>query len=104
MSGLRGHPPKDIDMSTVEAFRSNYHKKVSVNTAYLVPHGTVRLETVGFRDVPLVGDDLLSAERLVKEGIEQGAVGFSTGSNYYYPGAWGDTCLLYTSPSPRDRG
>ena len=54
--------PKDIDMSTVEAFRSNYHKKVSVNTAYLVPHGTVRLETVGFRDVPLVGDDLLSAE------------------------------------------
>ena len=90
LSGLLGHPPKDIDMSTVEAFRSNYHKKVSVNTAYLVPHGTVRLETVGFRDVPLLGDDLISAERLVKEGMDQGAVGFSTGSSYY-PGAWGDT-------------
>ena len=58
--------------------------------AYLVPQGTVRLEVLGFRDVPLRGDALDRARRLVREGLEQGAVGFSTGSKYY-PGPWADT-------------
>ena len=37
-------------MSSVKAFRSHYHRKVAVNTAYLVPHATVRLEVLGFRE------------------------------------------------------
>ena len=77
-------------MRSVAAFRRHYHRKVAVNTAYLVPQGTVRLEVVGFRDVPLRGADLERAQRLVREGLEQGAVGFSTGSKYY-PGPWADT-------------
>ena len=87
LSGLLGDPPLDLDMSNVSAFRANYHRKVAINTAYLVPAGTVRLEAVGFRDVPLAGEQLEAARRLVREGIEQGAVGFSTGSSYY-PGPW----------------
>jgi N-acyl-D-amino-acid deacylase len=90
LGGLLGDPPEDLDMSSVAAFRANYHKKVALNTAYLVPQGTVRLEVAGFRDVPLDDDALEKAKQLVKEGIEQGAVGFSTGGAYY-PGPWGDT-------------
>jgi N-acyl-D-amino-acid deacylase len=90
LGGLLGDPPEDLDMSSVAAFRRHYHRKVAVNTAYLVPQGTVRLEVVGFRDVPLRGADLERARRLVREGLEQGAVGFSTGSKYY-PGPWADT-------------
>ena len=90
LGGLLGDPPEDLDMSSVSAFRANYHKKVAINTAYLVPQGTVRLEVLGFRDAPLVGDALEKARQLVREGIEQGAVGFSTGGAYY-PGPWGDT-------------
>ncbi|MGH7266933.1 MAG: N-acyl-D-amino-acid deacylase family protein [Candidatus Rokuibacteriota bacterium] len=90
LGGLLGDPPDDLDMRTVAAFRSHYHRKVAVNTAYLVPHGTVRLEVLGFRDAPLTGDALAAAGRLVREGLEQGAVGFSTGSKYY-PGPWADT-------------
>ncbi len=93
LAGLLGDPPEDLDMSSIAAFRSHYHKRVAVNVAYLVPHATVRLETLGFRDVPLVGDDLGKARRLIREGIEQGAVGFSTGSKYY-PGPWADTAEL----------
>ena len=77
-------------MSSVAAFRAHYHRKVAVNTAYLVPHGTVRLETVGFRDAPLAGVALEQARQLVRDGLEQGAVGFSTGSSYY-PGPWSTT-------------
>ena len=90
LSGLLGQPPEALDMSSVASFRSHYHKKVAVNTAYLIPHGTIRLETVGFKDVPLTTNDLNKARQLIVEGFEQGAVGFSTGSSYY-PGAWGDT-------------
>ena len=90
LKGLLGEPPEDLDMSSVEAFRANYHEKVSINTAYLVPNGTVRLEAAGFRDVPLTGDLMARYKDLVREGMEQGAVGFSTGSSYY-PGPWTST-------------
>lgn len=90
LGGLLGDPPEDLDMSSVTAFRANYHKKVAINTAYLVPQGTIRLEVLGFQDTPLVGNAMEKAKRLVREGIEQGAVGFSTGGAYY-PGPWGDT-------------
>ena len=90
LSGILGEPPEGLDMSSVESFRSHYHKKTAVNTAYLVAHGAIRLETLGFRDVPLVGDALSRAQRLVREGIEQGAVGLATGLSYH-PHAWSDT-------------
>ena len=90
LKGLLGEPPENLDISSVAAFRANYHKKVAVNTAYLVPNGTVRLEVVGFHDRPLAGDSMKAAKRLIREGIEQRAVGFSTGSSYY-PGPWTST-------------
>jgi len=90
LSGLLGLPPEGLDMSSVAAFRSHYDRKVSVNTVYLVPHATVRLEVRGFRAGPLQGEELAAARRLVQEGLEQGAVGFTTGSKYY-PGPWADT-------------
>ena len=93
LGGLLGDPPADLDMSSVTAFRGHYHKKVAINTAYLVPHATVRLEVVGFNDVPLRGEHLAKARRMVREGLEQGAVGFTTGSGYY-PGPWADTAEL----------
>ena len=93
LAGLLGEPPEDLDMGSVALFRSHYHRKVSINTAYCVPHGAVRLETVGFKDVPLLGEALDKAKRLVREGIEQGAVGFATGMTYF-PNAWSDTTEL----------
>ncbi len=90
LSGLLGLPPGDLDMSSVTAFRSHYHKKCAINTAYCVAHGAVRIETVGFTDVPLKGADLDKAKGLVRESVEQGAVAFSTGMSYF-PNAWSTT-------------
>ena len=33
LKGLLGEPPEELDMSSVEAFRKHYHRKVSINTA-----------------------------------------------------------------------
>lgn len=90
LGGILGDPPPDLDMSSVAAFRAHYHRKVAVNVAYLVPHGALRLELLGFRDLPLRGEALQAAGRMVRQAIEQGAVGFSTGAAYY-PGYWADT-------------
>lgn len=90
LAGLLGEPPEDLDMSSVAAFRSHYHKKVAINTAYPIAHGAIRLETVGFYDKPLTGDAMDKAKRLIREGMEQGAIGLATGMSYF-PNAWSNT-------------
>ena len=90
LAGLLGWPPEDLDTTTVGAFRQAFHRTVAINTAYLAAHGAIRLEALGFRDAPLVGEPLAHAQRLVRESIEDGAVGISSGLNYY-PCAWCDT-------------
>ena len=44
----------------------------------------------GFGTFRSSGETLRAARRMVRQGIEQGAVGFSTGAAYY-PGYWADT-------------
>ena len=90
LSGILGLPPKNLDMSSVTAFRENYDRKVSINTAYCIAHGAIRLETVGFNDKPLRDTSLGKAKELVRRGMEEGAVGLATGMSYF-PNAWSDT-------------
>lgn len=90
LAGLNGNPPVEIKRAGVAEFRQLFHRTASVNTAYVVPHGALRLETVGFSDVPLVGENLKRAQALLAEGFDQGAVAFSTGLSYY-PCSYADT-------------
>ena len=104
LAGLLGWPPEDLDTTSVRAFRQAFHRTVAVNTAYLTAHGAIRLEALGFRDAPLVGEPLAHAQRLVRESIEQGAVGISSGLNYY-PCAWCDTDeVVALAEATRDAG
>ncbi len=87
LGGILGPTIDGLDMSSISAFRGHYDRKVAVNFAYLLPLGAVWLETVGFGDVPLGREAMRQAKTIVRDAIEQGAVGFSTGAAYY-PGAW----------------
>ncbi|MFJ8197617.1 amidohydrolase family protein [Streptomyces sp. NPDC096152] len=55
---------------------------IAVNAAYLVPQGTVRALAVGWEDRPATPGELARMRRLVAEGLEQGAVGLSSGLTY----------------------
>ncbi|MEU8573484.1 N-acyl-D-amino-acid deacylase family protein [Streptomyces asoensis] len=55
---------------------------IAVNAAYLVPQGTVRALAVGWEDRPATDRELDRMRRLVAEGLEQGAVGMSSGLTY----------------------
>lgn len=81
--GLNGNPDLADTWSTVQEFRALFDRRVGPNTAYCVPHGAVRLEVAGMRDVPLNDEQLARAKALVRRGFEEGAVGFSTGLDYY---------------------
>ena len=90
LSGILGFAPENLDMSSIEASRKNYHQKTSCNVATFAGHGPIRLEAAGMIDVPLTGDKLDRAKSLLRESLEQGAVGFATGLSYY-PNSWSDT-------------
>ncbi|MFI1333924.1 amidohydrolase family protein [Streptomyces sp. NPDC020845] len=55
---------------------------IAVNAAYLIPQGTVRMLAVGWADRDATADELERMKRLVAEGLEQGAVGLSSGLTY----------------------
>ncbi len=83
LSGILGLPDESLDMSSIEASRANYHNKTSCNVATFAGHGPVRLEAVGFEDVPLTGSDLDRAKGVLRDALEQGACGFATGLSYF---------------------
>ena len=56
--------------------------KPAVNVATLVPNGNLRLATAGMVDRPSTRDELNAMKKLLAEGMEQGAFGYSTGLEY----------------------
>jgi N-acyl-D-amino-acid deacylase len=66
---------------------------IAVNAAYLIPQGTVRALAVGWEDRPATPAELDRMRRLVAEGLEQGAVGLSSGLTYT-PGMYADGAEL----------
>src|SRR5690242_8188335 len=55
---------------------------IAVNAAYLVPQGTVRMLAVGWEDREATPQELDRMRQVVAEGMEQGAVGMSSGLTY----------------------
>jgi N-acyl-D-amino-acid deacylase len=65
----------------------------AVDVAYLVPHGTLRLNVLGPEDRP-AGPAAIDAMRAaVRDGMRQGAFGLSAGLSYV-PGMFADTAEL----------
>jgi N-acyl-D-amino-acid deacylase len=62
----------------------------SVNAAFLVPHGALRVNALGWENRPPSGEELETMRSLLAEGMEAGAVGLSTGL-IYAPGAYAKT-------------
>jgi N-acyl-D-amino-acid deacylase len=54
----------------------------SVNVAYLIPNGNLRLDAIGAADRPARPEEVRAMQRIVAQGMEDGAVGVSTGLDY----------------------
>lgn len=82
LSGLNGDLPGVAwDWQTVGELLQRYQNRAS-NAVFLVPHGPVRVEVMGWAPRPAAAEELNAMQKLVQQGLEQGAAGISTGLSY----------------------
>ena len=89
-SGLNGYPPMPPDWLTVSELLSKYENTVAVNVAYILGNSPVRIWSVGWEQRPANNAEMANMRSVVRECMEEGAYGISTGLDYP-PGAYAST-------------
>ncbi|MBI3746529.1 MAG: D-aminoacylase [Chloroflexi bacterium] len=93
-AGLDGHPPGvAIDWDSVARYLERFDGRVSVNIAFLVGNAPLRIATVGWNDVPADARAVARMRSMLREGLEAGAFGVSSGLDYP-PGSFASTAEL----------
>ncbi|MFD8716710.1 amidohydrolase family protein [Streptomyces sp. NPDC059629] len=94
ITGWNGHGDDiDFDWRSVGEYLDRLDRGIAVNAAYLIPQGTVRALVVGWEDREATPAELDRMRRLVAEGLEQGAMGLSSGLTYT-PGMYAEDAEL----------
>ena len=89
-SGLNGYPPMPADWLTVADLLGKYDNTVAINIAYILGNSPARIWGAGWNDRPATGSELEDMKSVVREAMEEGAWGLSTGLDYP-PGSYADT-------------
>ena len=89
-SGLNGYPPMPADWLTVADLLGKYDNRVAINIAYILGNSPVRIWAAGWNDRPANGTEMEEMKSVVREAMEEGAWGLSTGLDYP-PGSYADT-------------
>lgn len=90
IAGWNGDPAGfAYDWSTVGEYLDRLDRGIACNATYLVPQGTLRLMVVGPDDVRATPEQLHEMKALLAAGLDQGAVGMSSGLTYP-PGMFAD--------------
>lgn len=93
-AGLDGHPPNGIaDWDTVASYLERFDGRVSVNIAFLVGNAPLRIAAVGWDDLEANPAALARMRSMLREGMEAGAFGVSSGLDYP-PGSYASTAEL----------
>ena len=91
LTGLLGDFGVEWDWSsTAEYLRRVAEAKPAPDVAYLVPHGALRQWVVGPDDRKATGDETSAMQTLLRQGLDEGACGLSTGL-IYPPCCYADT-------------
>lgn len=80
----------DWGWQSVGEFLTRYERRgIATNVAYLIPHGAARVAVMGMAARPATAEERGQIERLVRESMEAGAWGLSTGL-WYAPMCYAD--------------
>jgi N-acyl-D-aspartate/D-glutamate deacylase len=91
IKGLRVIPKEDVDWTTMKGYFKRLERKgISQNAITLVGHGTVRIYVMGDDHGAPTPSELDEMKELVREAMEDGAAGLSTGLAYS-PGCYAHT-------------
>lgn len=78
---------------TVGELLGGYDRAVPLNTAYLLPHGTIRYDVMGPSPAAPTRDELARMVGHVERGLSEGAAGLSSGLEYL-PGRYASAAEL----------
>ena len=82
LSGLYGNPGIDWNWGSVGDYLSRFDGKVAVNVAYLIPQCVLRLGAMGWKRRSPSAREIAAMQEFIEQGMDDGAVGFSTGLSY----------------------
>jgi N-acyl-D-amino-acid deacylase len=88
--GLDGRPDVDYDWQSVAEYLSRFEQKVSLNIAFLVGNSALRIDAVGWEDEPATPSQIARMQATLREAMEEGAFGLSSGLDYP-PGSYATT-------------
>ena len=93
-AGLDGVPDGvAIDWDTVPSYLERFDGTVSVNIAFLVGNAPLRIAALGWNDVPADTAATVRMRSMLREAMEAGAYGVSSGLDYP-PGSYASTVEL----------
>ncbi len=82
-AGFNGNPPElEYFWSSVPEYLARFDRSTALNVAYLIPNGNIRMEVMGLDPRPATDAEIRAMQDLVREGMDAGAVGLSTGLEY----------------------
>jgi N-acyl-D-amino-acid deacylase len=81
-AGFSYAPDTGRRWSSMAEYLAQFERHCALNVACLVPNGNVRMEVMGLETRPPTAAELGQMRRLVREAMEQGAVGLSSGLDY----------------------
>ena len=91
--GLDGRPDIAYDWATVAEYLARYDRRVAVNIAYVVGNSPLRIAALGWDEVEADERAIADQRARLREAMEDGAFGLSTGLDYP-PGAYATTAEL----------
>jgi N-acyl-D-amino-acid deacylase len=82
-AGFNGNfPTPGRDWRTIAKYLLQFDGQCSINACTLIPNGNVRMEVMGLDARKPTAEELKKMRAIVREGMEQGAVGLSSGLDY----------------------
>jgi len=78
---------------SMEDYLALFERKSALNVCCLTPNGNVRMDVMGLETQAATSEELASMGRLVREAMQQGSVGLSSGLDYI-PSRYADTAEL----------
>jgi N-acyl-D-amino-acid deacylase len=92
-AGFSGNPDLPQQWSSLAEYLECFNRQCAVNVACLIPNGNIRMEAMGLDTGPPTKEQLEQMGRLMRQCMEQGAVGLSSGLDYI-PSRYADTSEL----------
>ena len=88
--GLDGRPQVALDWSGVASYLARFDAGVAVNVALVVGNSALRIDAIGWDDEPARPETLHRMRVVLREAMQDGAFGLSSGLDYP-PGSYAST-------------